>query len=156
DVRDLPGDVAARFVVLAAAELIRGQMQPARSTRRPAPPARKPTAAELEVASRAWQAVVFRASASAAAMPGADGGLAGPALSILYRNAGVGTRLFARWYSGAANAGSVRWLEAGLAADYAVWFGPSFRLAFGTLGSFATVHLADARAVDSLYGDTDT
>jgi hypothetical protein len=151
-VAGFPGDVAVRFVVVATAEMVRSQMQPVR--RRPHP--RRPTAEEIEIASREWSAVVFQAGAGSAFLPGASGGLAGTSLSVAFRNFGVTPSLFGRWYLGRAEGGPLRWLEAGVSADYRLWASPWLRFAAGGLATVAAVHLAEARAVDGVADQVDS
>lgn len=147
-------DVAARLVALTAAEAIRDQARPLRGRRSPQP--RPPSAAELERASRDRLAVGLDASLSGAALPAAEGALLGPALSVSFRAASAGVHVFGRYLGGSAEAGRLRWLEAGLAADYRLWLSPSLRLAAGAVASGASLRLGSATAVDAIADATDT
>jgi hypothetical protein len=147
-------DVAARLVALTAAEAIRDQARPLRG-RKPTPP-KRPSAAELERASRERVAVGLDAALSGAVLPAAEGALVGPALAVSLRAANAGAHVFGRYLGGSAEAGRLRWLEAGLVADYRLWLSPSLRLAAGAVASAASLRLSSATAVDTIAGATDT
>lgn len=153
-VAELVPDVAARLIAITAAEAIRDQARPVRA-RKPAP-RKGPSAAELERASRERAAVGLGASLFGAALPAAEGVLVGPALALSFRSAGAGAHLFGRYLAGSAEPGRLRWLEAGLAADYRYWVSPSLRLAAGAIGSAAAVRLGSVTTVDGIAGATDT
>lgn len=155
-VAGLAGDVAARLVSIAASEMVQAQMQPIRPPpRRPLPP-RRPTAEEIEIASRAQPALSLMPSASIALLPADATVLAGPALGVGFRSFGASEGLFARWLTGAGHAGLVRWLEVGVAADYRFWLHPSWRLALGADAGLSSVHLSEARVRSGAPGDQDT
>jgi hypothetical protein len=153
-VAGLKGDVAARLVTIAGSEMVRAQMQPAPAKR--APPPRKPTPEEAEVAVRTQPALQLSAAAAAAFLPPSGGALAGPSLGIAFRDFGVGETLFARWLTGAAEGSSARWLEAGLAVDYRLWLSPRWRLTLGGLFAASSLHIPDALSVDGAAGQRDT
>jgi hypothetical protein len=155
-VAGLAGDVAARLVAIAVSEMVRAQIQPIRVPPRRAPAPRRPTAEELEIASRALPAVFLTPAASVAVLPADGAFVAGPALSLGFRAFGASESLFARWLTGAGRAGGTRWLEAGVAADYRLWLHPSWRLALGGAASLASLHLSDARIQGNAPGEQET
>jgi hypothetical protein len=150
----LVADVAARLVALTAAETIRDQARPLRGRRSAQP--KGPSPAELERASRSRVAAGLGASLFGALLPSAEGALVGPALTVSLRAANVGAHVFGRYLGGSAEVGRLRWLEAGLAADYRLWLSPSLRLAAGAVASAASLRLGSATAVDTIAGATDT
>ncbi len=152
----LTGDVAARLVAIAASEMVRDQMEPLRAVPRRPPPPRRPTAEEIELASRSQPAVQLFAGADLAFLPQDAGILAGPSLGLGFRYYGISETLFARWLTGPSPSGALRWLEFGVSADYRLWLSPSFRLAFGGEAALASAHLGDARIAGGLPGERDT
>ncbi|MEP7125161.1 MAG: hypothetical protein ABJE95_29795 [Byssovorax sp.] len=152
----LSGDVAARLVAIAASEMVRDQMEPVRAAPRKPPAPRRPTEAEIELASRGQPGIQLLAAADIAFAPKDAAVLAGPSLGVGFRYYGVSETLFARWLTGPSRAGSLRWLEIGLAADYRLWLSPSFRLAFGAEAAFASAHLGDATVPYGAPGERDT
>ena len=152
----LSGDVAARLVAIAASEMVRDQMEPVRAAPRRPPPPRRPTDAEIELASRGQPGIQLLAAADIAFAPKDGAVLAGPSLGVGFRYYGVSETLSARWLTGPSHAGSLRWLEVGLSADYRLWLSPSFRLAFGAEAAFASAHLGDAAVAYSAPGERDT
>jgi hypothetical protein len=152
----LSSDVAARLVAIAASEMVRDQMEPVRAApRRPLPP-RRPTEAEIELASRGQPAIQLLAGADVAFAPKDGAVLSGPSLGVGFRYYGVSETLFARWLTGPSHSGALRWLEFGLSAEYRLWLSPSFRLSFGGEAALASAHLGDARIELGLPGERDT
>jgi hypothetical protein len=155
-VRGLAGDVAARLVAIAVAELVRTGMAP-----RPAPPPRPPPPAgptpdELERAARSAPAAILSPAGVIAVLPGASGAVAGPSLALAFRRFGASESIFARWLAGGVHASNMRWLELGLSAEYRFWLGRSFRVGLGGQGAFSSVHLDDALAVDGQTGQRES
>ena len=83
-------------------------------------------------------------------MPSSSGYLWGAGASLGFRGAGASERVFSRWLTGPSNAGTTRWFEVGLAADYRVWLGRSARLVLGAEASFSFVRLGDVRSLDGV------
>ena len=152
----LSGDVAARLVAIAASEMVRDQMEPVRAAPRRPPPPRRPTEAEIELASRVLPAVQLHTGVDLAFAPQDGAILAGPSLGLGFRYYGISETLFARWLTGPSHSGALRWLELGLSADYRLWLSPSWRLAFGGEVAVASAHLGDAHIADGLPGERDT
>lgn len=152
----LTGDVVARLVAIAASEMVRDQMEPVRAAPRRAPPPRRPTADEIELASRGQPALQLFAGADVAFAPHDAAVLAGPSLGVGFRYYGVSETLFARWLTGPSHSGALRWLEFGISADYRLWLTPSWRLSFGGEAALASAHLGDARIVEGVPGERDT
>ncbi len=155
-VRGLAPDVAARFVALAIAEMVRAGASPRPGPPPPPPPKLAPTPDEIEHAARVAPAVVFTGGVTVAALPGASGAVAGPALAFSFRRYGVGESIFGRWLEGPTSAGTLRWLEVGLGVDYRFWVTRSFRIALGAEGAFSSVHLAGAASVEGQPGEQDS
>jgi hypothetical protein len=152
----LTGDVAARLVAIAASEMVRDQMEPLRAVPRRPPPPRRPTADEIELASRSLPAVQLFAGADLAFLPQDAAVLAGPSLGLGFRYYGISETLFARWLTGPSHSGALRWLEFGVSAEYRLWLSPSLRLAFGGEAALASAHLGDAQIAGGLPGERDT
>lgn len=142
------GDVAARLVAIAASEMIRAQLQPIPPPRR-APQPHRPTAAEIELATRPQPTLTITPSTVGAYLPSAASALGGVGLAVGFRFKGVGEALFARWLTGAGQGVAARWFEVGALADDRIWLGPALRLAFGATATLASVHLAGARVIDA-------
>ncbi|EYF02297.1 hypothetical protein [Chondromyces apiculatus] len=151
----LTADVAARLVAIATSEMVRAEIRRLRLPRR-APAPRRPTPEEVELASRDLDALDLAAGPDAAFLPASAAFLAGPAISLGLRRHRVDQTLFARWLASPLGDGTLRWLEAGLAADYRIWVHPSVRLSFGASAALASVRITGARAVDALPGEKDT
>lgn len=148
-------DVAARLVAISTSEMVRAQARPRVAPRRPAPP-KGPTPAELEISARGAPAVTLTSAFGIAGLPSAGGLLAGPSIALGFRNFGASERVFARWLGGSAEPGTMRWFEAGLAADYRIWMSPSWRFALGASASLSWLHFAQAIATDEIPGEQDT
>jgi hypothetical protein len=89
-------------------------------------------------------------------LPSDSGFLAGPSLSLGYRSRRTSETVFGRLLGGTGDGGSLRWLELGLAADYRLWLGSSWRLVGGLAAALASVRIGDARGVDEIAGERDT
>lgn len=152
----LTGDVAARLVAIAASEMVRDQMEPPRAVPRRPPPPRRPTAEEIELASRGLPAVQLFAGADVAFAPQGAAVLAGPSLGLGFRYYGISETLFARWLTGPSHSGALRWLEFGLSADYRLWLNPSWRVVLGAEAALASAHLGEAHSLDGSPGERDT
>jgi hypothetical protein len=155
-VRGLAGDVAARLVAIAASEMVRAGMVPRPLPAPPPPAPRRPTADEIERASRVAPALLFTASADVAGLPAVAGVMGGPSLAIGFRLFGVTETLFGRWLTGTSRGGGLRWLEVGLAADYRVWLGRSWRLVLGGAMGFSSLHVADAATLEGQADQRET
>jgi hypothetical protein len=156
-VRGLAGDVAARLVAIAVSETVRAGMAPRPAPPPPPPPPPpRPTAEEMERAARASPAVMLGPAAALAVLPAASGVVAGPSLAVAFRDFGASEAIFARWLTGAAHGGALRWLEIGLSADYRFWLGRSFRLALGGQGAFSSVHVGDALGIEGQPGQEES
>jgi hypothetical protein len=153
---NLSGDVAARLVAIAAAEMVRDQMEPVRAAPRRPPPPRRPTEAEIELASRGQPAIQLLAGADLAFTPRDAAVLAGPSLGLGFRYYGVSETLFARWLTGPSHSGPLRWLEFGISAEYRLWLTPSWRLFLGGEAALASAHLGDAYVAFASPGERDT
>lgn len=140
-VAGLVPDVSARLIAIAAAEAVRDLTRPVH-VHRPAP-ARGPTPAEREIASRGWPAVAVDASLGGAALPSAGGWLGGPGLELSLRDSNASLALGAQYLGGATTAGPLRWLDVSVGAGYRIWLGPSTRLQLGALASAASIHLGE-------------
>lgn len=152
-VSGLAWDVAARFVAIAVSEMVRAQMRPVR-VRKPTPP-RGPSPEELERAQRDATRVFVAGAFDAVALPGAAGAVAGPGIALGLRSKRLGESVGARWLAGSTEAGTTRWLDVGVTADYRLWPTPAWRVALGGAASLAALRLADARTVDDA-SDVDT
>jgi len=148
-------DVAARFVAIAASEMVREQMRPVRPPRKPPPP-KGPSPAELERAARDAPAIFYTGSGSFAVLPAQAAFLAGPSLSLGYRNRRASEGVFGRLLAGTADGGPLRWLEVGLTGDYRLWLDPGWRLTAGVAAALSSVRVTDVRAVDGIAGERDT
>jgi hypothetical protein len=148
-------DVAARLVAISTSEMVRAQARPRAAPKRPAPP-KGPTPEELEISARGAPAVTLSSAFGIAALPSASGLLAGPSIALGFRNFGASERVFCRWLGGSAEPGTMRWFEAGLAADYRIWLSPSWRVALGASASLSWLHFAQAIATDEIPGEQDT
>lgn len=153
---NLSDDVAARLVAIAASEMVRDQMEPVRAPPRRAPLPRRPTEAEIELASRGQPAIQLLAAADSAFAPRDGAVLAGTSLGVGFRYHGFSETLFARWLTGPSHSGALRWLEFGISTDYRLWVSPSFRLAFGAEAALASAHLGDATISLGAPGERDT
>jgi hypothetical protein len=153
---NLSGDVAARLVAIAASEMVRDQMEPVRAPPRRAAPPRRPTDAEIELASRGQPAIQLLAAADMAFAPKDGAVLGGTSLGVGFRYYGFSETLFARWLTGPSHSGALRWLEFGISAYYRLWLSPSFRLDFGAEAALASAHLGDATVALGPPGDRDT
>ena len=149
-----PGDVATRFTVVATTEMVRAQMQPL-PKKRVVPEKRKPTPAEIELASRPRPAIGLVGGLEGLWLPEVGGGLAGPSLGASFRIFGGSETVFGRLLTGNTDAGSTRLVEGGLALDYRFWLGPALRLGVGGALAFGAVHLGDA-TVDGIAGANDS
>lgn len=157
-VRGLAGDVSARLVATAVAEMVRAGMawKPPPPPAPPPPAPRRPTEAELERAARTAPAVVVTPSADFIGLPGASGFLGGAGLAVGFRYFGASEFLRGRWLAGRAGGSNLRWLELGFGADYRFWLGRSWRLAIGATGAFSSVHVADAVSIAGEQGQRET
>ena len=153
-IEGLTSDVSARLVAIAANELVRAQARPIRPRKETKP--RPPTAQEIELAKRLAPAIVWSVGPSVAFQPMSSGFIWGPNVSLGFRAMGATERIFARWLTGTTTAGSTRWLEVGMAADYRVWLGKSVRLSFGADAAFGFLRLGDVRMTDGIVGNRDT
>jgi hypothetical protein len=136
----LTSDVAARLVAIGTSEMIRAEMRRARAPRRPPPP-RRPSPDQIELASRDLDALTLSAGPYATVITGGSGALAGTGISLGLRRLRATQSLFARWLAGPSEGGGLRWIEAGIAADYRVWLGASWRLSLGGAASVASLRL---------------
>jgi hypothetical protein len=148
-------DVAARLVAISVSEMVRAQARPRAAPKRPAPP-KGPTPEEIEISARSAPAVTLGSAFGVAALPGSDGLLVGPSIALGFRSFGASERVFCRWLGGSADPGTMRWFEVGLAADYRIWLGPSWRLALGASASLSWLHFAQVRATDEILGEQDS
>ena len=156
-VRGLAGDVAARLVATAVAEMIRAGMAWHRPLPPPPPPPpRRPTADEIERAARTAPALMLTPSAAFAGLPAASGALGGAGVALGFRYFGASESIFGRWLTGKAQGSTLRWLELGFAADYRFWLGRSWRIALGATGAFSSVHVADAASIGADEGQRET
>ncbi|AKT36032.1 uncharacterized protein CMC5_001440 [Chondromyces crocatus] len=151
----LTADVAARLVAITTSEMIRAEIRRARAPRRAVTP-RAPTAEELELAARDHDALSLGAGPHAAWLPASSTLLAGPGLAVGLRRSRVEQVLFARWLASPVGDSTMRWLEAGLAADYRIWIHPALRITLGASAAAASVRLSNVTAVDDLPGEQDT
>lgn len=155
-VRGLAGDVAARIVALAIAEMVRVTI--AWRPPPPPPPAAppRPSPEAIARAARLAPAVSLSPLASFVGLPGASGALGGAGAAIGFRYFGATETLSGRWLTGKAGGSDLRWLEIALGADYRFWLSPSFRLALGGSAAFASAHVAGARAVAGEVGQRES
>ncbi|WP_437634531.1 hypothetical protein [Sorangium sp. So ce854] len=155
-VSGLTSDVAARLIAIAASEMIVAEMRRARAPRRPPPP-RRPTADEIELASRDLDALSVSAGPYAAVVSGGPRALGGAGIALGVRRLRFTESLFARLLAApSGDEGAVRWLEAGLSGDYRFWLSASWRLSIGAAASIASVRLPAASSVDGIPGERDT
>jgi hypothetical protein len=155
-VRGLAGDVAARLVAIAVAEMVRAGMAPRPAPPPPPTPPPGPTPAQIERASRSAPALTLSPSVAVVALPGASGVVGGPGLALGFRYFGASEQIFGRWLTGKGGDSSLRWLELGAAVSYRFWLSPRFRLAVGGEGAFSSVHLGDALSVESQRAQQET
>ncbi|HVY49223.1 MAG TPA: hypothetical protein VHB21_25205, partial [Minicystis sp.] len=155
ELRGFPADVAARFVVVATAEMVRAQMQPP-PRRRVVPERKRPTPEEIERASRPRPAVGLVGAADVLWVPESSGVLAGPSLGAGFRVFGAEETVFGRLLTGHTDAGATRLLEAGLALDYRIWLAPGARVALGGAFAMTAVHLGDGASADGVPGESDS
>lgn len=151
----LTWDVAARIAAITTSEMVRVQMRPARVVRR-APPPKGPTPAELEIASRKRDALVWGAGLETALIPPNQAFVLGPSLDVALRRFGVGGHLGAAWLTGPSASGTLRWLDISLGLSSRTWVSSSFRLSIGADASMALLHLDGVSSVDGVPGGADT
>lgn len=153
NISGMPWDVAARFVAIAVAQMVRRQLRPlkVRTVQKP----KGPTPEELEIASRRLPSLVLEGSFSAVGLPGASGGLVGPHFSLGTHGAGFHHEVHGRWLVGDAEPGALRWFEVGAGGDYRHWLHPSWRLTFGANAAMAAVRLADAEIISNPPSESD-
>ncbi|XXZ12535.1 hypothetical protein WMF18_41050 [Sorangium sp. So ce315] len=154
-VSGLTSDVAARLIAIAASEMIVAEMRRARAPRRPPPP-RRPTADEIELASRDLDALSVSAGPYAAVVSGGPRALGGAGIALGVRRLRLTESLFARLLAAPSGDEAMRWLEAGLSGDYRFWLSASWRLSVGAAASIASVRLPAASSVDGIAGERDT
>ena len=147
-------EVAARLVALITAEMVRASAKPER-VRRARPP--KPiTPDEVEAATRLNPAILLAAQANYAWLPSADANLFGTSLQLAFRTGGVRELLTGRFLGGPSDAGTLRWFELGLGADYTTWLGSHWRMSAGAAAAAATLGLRDVQSVDAIDGQRTT
>jgi hypothetical protein len=155
-VRGLAGDVVAQLVATTISEMVRAGMVPRPAPPPPPPPPRRPTPDEVERAGRLASTVVFTPEAAVVGLPATGGLLGGAGLALGFRSHGAGEALFGRWLAGSTAGSNLRWLELGLAVDYRLWLGRSWRLALGGAAAFSSVHLDEALSVAGEQGQRET
>lgn len=155
-VRGLGGDVAARLVAIAIAEMVRAGMAPRPAPAPPPAATPRPSPEEQERTYRKAPALLFTPTFGVVGLPAASGLLAGLGLAIGFRSFGATETLTARWLTGITHGTDLRWLELGLGADYRFWLGRAWRLGLGGAAAFSMVHLADAQTVEAEAGQHDT
>lgn len=144
-------DVAARIVAITTAEMMRAQIRPVRTVRRPPPP-KEPTPDERDRARQKLDALAFDAHLVSAFVPESSAFVLGPGLSVSLRRLGFSQHLSASWMAGSASFGSLRWLDISLGGDYRVWLSRVFRLSFGASASMALTHLGGVLSTDGIVG----
>jgi hypothetical protein len=148
---EVTGDLAARVIAIAAAEMVRAQMRPVRPPRKPPAP-KGPSPEEIEAASRQSDALAVDAHAVAAFVPSAGAWMFGPSVDVGFRRFGASGHLFGSWLTGPTAYGSARWFEVGVAASYRYWINPSLRFAAEISATTAAVRVSGAR----ITGDPET
>ncbi|MFO0589762.1 MAG: hypothetical protein U0441_19640 [Polyangiaceae bacterium] len=152
---ELTGDLAARVIAIAAAEMVRDQMKPIRAPKKPPAP-KPPTPEEIEAASRKVDAVTVDARAATAIVPSVSATLFGPSVDVGFRRFGVGAHLLGAFFTGPTSFGSARWFEVGLAGSYRQWVTPSLRFAGELSATAAAVRIAGARLAEEPGDAQDT
>lgn len=152
---ELTGDIAARVIAIATAEMVREQMKPLRAPKK-APAPKPPSAEEIEAASQRADAVTIDARAAGVFVPSAGATLFGPSFDLGFRRFGIGAHLVAGFYTGPTSFGSARWFEAGVGASYRLWVTPSLRFAGEIAASAAAVRVAGGRVLGEVESRFDT
>ncbi len=148
----------ARHIALAAAELA-NQLRRRRVRARRLAQERPVEEPKVEPAPGALRAeFLLEAGALGAFVGGGDFWLVGSELRFPLRfRRGPEFAITTSWLGGSTESiGSMRWLEAGVAAGYDWGAGTRTRLAAGAQASVAMVHLGAADAVDREPGQSDT
>ena len=138
---ELTGDIVARVIAIATAEMVREQMKPVRVPKKPAPP-KPPSPEEIEAASQRADAVTVDARAAGAFVPSAGATMFGPSVDLGFRRYGIGAHLTTGFFTGPTSFGSARWFEVGAGASYRFWATPSVRLVGEIGASVAAVRVA--------------
>lgn len=152
---ELTGDIAARVIAIATAEMVREQMKPVRPPKK-APAPKPPSPEEIEAASQKSDAVTVDARATSALVPSAGATLFGPSFDLGFRRSGIGAHLVAGFYTGPSSFGSARWFEVGAGASYRLWVTPSLRFAGEISATAAAVRVAGARVGGEIESRFDT
>ncbi|MEZ4297719.1 MAG: hypothetical protein R3B70_22370 [Polyangiaceae bacterium] len=151
---ELTGDIVARVIAIAAADMVRRQMRPIRPP--PKPPAPKPPSAEaIEAESQRVDALMWAPRVGGAFVPSAGAAMFGPELDLGFRRFGAGAHVLSALYAGPAGEGSARWFEAGLGMSYRLWVTPSLRFAAELSAAMVSVRVQDARIVGGEGGMRD-
>ncbi|MCC6521196.1 MAG: hypothetical protein IT373_00910 [Polyangiaceae bacterium] len=145
-------DVAARFVAIATAEMVRRVARPD-ETATPVEP-NGPDGAAGAGAARTSR-VAVSASLGVTGLPAAGPGvLFGPGLGVEYKLGIVGTSLAGRWLSALGEPGA-RWLEVGVASAAHVPMAPGWRFVIGGAASAVALRLPAALTIDGASGQFD-
>lgn len=139
-------DVAARFVAIAAAELVQGALLPERARTAPAPPRKSPE--DLEREARQARVLELGGAGTGVFVPSSATWLGGSTLSIGLRQAALSERLALRWLGGSGDAGSTRWGEVATGLGYSLWLSDAMRLSFGAEAALGAVGLDGQWRVD--------
>jgi len=152
---ELTGDIAARVIAIATAEMVSEQMKPVRVPKK-APAPKPPSTEEIEAASQRADAVTIDARATGAFVPSAGATMFGPSFDLGFRRFGIGAHLVGGFFTGPASFGSARWFEAGVGASYRLWVTPSLRFAGEITATASAVRVAGARIVGEVESRFDT
>lgn len=133
-------DVAARYVVITAADLVRAAVRP--EVRRATPPPPR-AVADPDVAEAMSRSIEVTGGLTGAFVPSIGASLGGATLSVALRQEGLSERMFLRALAGSGDTGPLGWIEAGTGLGYAKWLGRGFRASAGFGASLVSVNLTE-------------
>ena len=145
-----PEAVAERLVALATAEIVRAQSRPERPKKSQCP--KDPLSHDDDLPAGHRFSLIWNGEVLGAWLPQNGGYLYGPGAHLGVAVGPLDQRVFARWLIGAPSQSgpSMRWIEAGLAADHVVFDRISWRLSLGALASAAAVKILRAASGSSV------
>ena len=147
-------DVAARFVAITTAEMVRSIARPTLAPE-PALP-HDPTGGDDAAATGSARARID-GGFGIIVLPGSTQRvLFGPELGIDYRVGLVSTRLHGRWLTSQDEPPGLRWLEVGLSSQAVLGVAPGLRLSIGGVAAAAAVLVPGTVAIDGVPSGAHT